>query len=856
MPQMSAEIPTSSVTRHTSELLGSGMTVMTPSRFQAAAPVQRPQAHRLDAASLYFDPFAPPPPPPPQQAPPPPPPSAIAPPPPPAAQVNVTESVTEERKVSRTITDQATGQTQVINQTQKKIALNNAGFDAQGRPIFGQTSASGEQRSNIINYPAHYYPQAPPAAPASGLPPADPALAQIGGWDADMETEEGDRETAASLSTASTSTSTPQPPPPPEAQGQASGSTNSAGSTAASAAQPPTLQLIHVPPNTRPPPSRIPKDPMYEDRGIAQRDLDNHQWKLWCQEDRLREAEILFGTRDHIQNPTPQTTEFFDRTGYRQDVTMNHIMAALRNTPYATTSSDLLEASRLPGAEAVNARNLLLDVAVNNMMVQKKQKAAGLRSAKGRRRTPEEAKAALEVREIQLRLQEARRIKGKGKGKGKSSSSTSRPAQAEPGPSQGGAGGSGGQGRQPSAPQPPPSEPQPGPSRRSRQEQAPARESTDRDRSRSQVGRGRGQNGRGGRGRSRTPASDKLGRSANLEPMPSTSGNNFRSRNQNQTQNQSNFNANAQISGQGSSQATASISGTVRSQEAGRGSGTRSGLQRQPNPDVPNSSTDSAQILSQSSQNSGSQPDANHSITDQSTVSASGRCAGDNGPQPPAPENADDTVRLIVSGHLGHPQEIDIAEGEAKSRLMPWIGREVMATQRSGANGGQITLRSMTYQSGRIVIHPCNQEAGERLAVIIRGQMKSENHPAGFSAEFNESLDQVAELTIRCPQMGRPEEVRGLIEAVDGGLVSLNVANGGWPAGLSAGEVRYLRHWDEPNGGMRLIRFTATRRVVEAIMSPPHSGEAYIGYLMGTVKHDRADVKPGTQINYKRPYAE
>ena len=154
---------------------------------------------------------------------------------------------------------------------------------------------------------------------------------------------------------------------------------------------------------------------MYEDRGIEQRDLDNHQWKLWCQEDRLREAEILFGTRDHIQNPTPQTQDFFNRTGYRQDVTMNHIMAALRNTPYATTSSDLLDASRQPGVEQANARSLLMDVAVSNMMVQKKQKAAGLRSAKGRRRTPEEAKAALEVREIQLRLQEARRLKNQGK---------------------------------------------------------------------------------------------------------------------------------------------------------------------------------------------------------------------------------------------------------------------------------------------------------------------------------------------------------------------------------------------------------------------------------------------------------
>ena len=101
----------------------------------------------------------------------------------------------------------------------------------------------------------------------------------------------------------------------------------------------------------------------------------------------------------------PRLKIFFNRTGYRQDVTMNHIMAALRNTPYATTSSDLLDASRQPGVEQANARSLLMDVAVSNMMVQKKQKAAGLRSAKGRRRTPEEAKAALEVREIQLRLQ-------------------------------------------------------------------------------------------------------------------------------------------------------------------------------------------------------------------------------------------------------------------------------------------------------------------------------------------------------------------------------------------------------------------------------------------------------------------
>ena len=850
MPEMS--VPAPSEHRHPSEMMDTGMAVMIPTKFQAVVPAPAPQqTYHPSAANLQFDPLIAPPQPPPEQVPPPPPPSSTATPAP--AQVSVAESVMEERRVSTTITDQATGQTQVINQTQKKIALNNAGYDAQGRPIFGQSSASGEQRSNVVSYPPHFYPQVNAAAPASGLPAADAALAEIGGWDADMESEEADRETAASLSTASAPTSAP-PQPPPAVSVQPGPSTSGAGSTVASAAAPPAPQLIRVPVNQRPPPSRIPKDPMYEDRGIEQRDLDNHQWKLWCQEDRLREAEILFGTRDHIQNPTPQTQDFFNRTGYRQDVTMNHIMAALRNTPYATTSSDLLDASRQPGVEQANARSLLMDVAVSNMMVQKKQKAAGLRSAKGRRRTPEEAKAALEVREIQLRLQEARRLKNQGK---KPASNSAQPGASQ---SQDDEGGSRGRGKgketsrnrpKNSQSRPPPSEPQPGPSNRSRQDQASAQEPADRDRSRSQTGRGRG---RGGRGRSRTPASDRLGRSANLEPIASTSGKNSRPNNQNQNQNQSNFNANAQISGQGSSQATASISGTVRSQENGARVGTGSGLRRQPNPDVPNSSNDSALSLSQSSHASEPQPDANHSITDQSSQSASGQNAGDHIPQPP-PENDVDSVRLIVSGHLGHPQEIDIAEGEAKSRLMPWIGKEVMATQRAGAQR-QITLRSMTYQSGRIVIHPCNQEAGERLAVKIREEMHSENHPAGFSAEFNESLDQVAELTIRCPQMGRPEQVRGLIEAVDGGLVTLNLANGGWPAGLSAGEVRYLRHWDEPSGGLRVIRFTATRRVVEAIMSPPHSGEAYIGYLMGTVKHDRSDVKPGTQINYKRPFAE
>ena len=326
-------------------------------------------------------------------------------------------------------------------------------------------------------------------------------------------------------------------------------------------------------------------------------------------------------------------------------------------------------------------------------------------------------------------------------------------------------------------------------------------------------------------------------------------------------QGQQYINAHAQVSGQGSNhgsfQASASASGSVRTPGNRPGSG--SGSQLRPNSGTPDGAAETSFSLSQSSttsQNSNSNSNVNHNerdlvIPDPQPAAAAGAVGAPVPQQPPVGE--DDTLRLVVSGHLGHPNQVDIAEGEARSRLIPWIGREVMATQRG--QGNPISLRQMDYASGRIVIHPCSQEAGERLAEAIRTRMNSDNHPYGFSAEFNESLDPVAELTIRCPVMGNGAEVRGLIESVEGGLISLNIANGGWPAHL-AGSVRYIRHWDEPNGGLRVIRFSATRGVVEAIMAPPHSGEAFIGYLMGTVKHDRLDVKPGTQINYKRPFAE
>ena len=196
------------------------------------------------------------------------------------------------------------------------------------------------------------------------------------------------------------------------------------------------------------------------------------------------------------------------------DVTMNHIMAALRNTPYATSSPLLLDSIRNPGPETEGARKLLMDVAVANMMVQKKQKEAGLRSAKGRRRTPEEARHALEVRAIQQRLEASRKEgKGKGKGKGKKTPPPGAGQQQPP---------SANAGREPAPPaavdgalQPagPSAAANPGvgvPSGRGRGRSQPRDSSRgrDRSRSRSELGRGRG------RGREETPASDRLNRHA------------------------------------------------------------------------------------------------------------------------------------------------------------------------------------------------------------------------------------------------------------------------------------------------------------------------------------------------------
>ena len=223
-------------------------------------------------------------------------------------------------------------------------------------------------------------------------------------------------------------------------------------------------------------------------------------------------------------------------------------------------------------------------------------------------------------------------------------------------------------------------------------------------------------------------------------------------------------------------------------------------------------------------------------------------------PQPPA-EDPTDSFRLVVSGHPDVPAETQIGKTESEERLIPWIGSEVIATQR-GTGENQVGLRDIKWLAGRIIIHPNSVDGGERLAEIIRNRMTSPHHPAGFTCEWNDNMPLCAELTIRCHHMGKRSEaqVKDLIEAEDGGLVNLNIGLCGWSPALRGG-ARYVRFWDEGNGGQRMIKFVAVKGVVEAIMANPHPGKAYIGFMMGTVRHERNDVIPGTQITYRRQYS-
>ena len=614
--------------------------------------------------------------------------------------------------------------------------------------------------------------------------------------------------------------------------------------------------LVQVPAGEKPPPERDPKDPKYDFRGLEQRDLDVNAMKLWKQGERIKDFELIFGTRDPAANPTEATEEFYRETGYRRELSVNHIMAALRNAWIPEVAEELLKKARVEGPERDRARLCLLQIAIDKLMVPAMQKKKGLRNAKGKKKTPEEATAILKMREVQSQMAKDKKEGGTKKaGKsqpqpGPSTSSSSSATKSDaPTSSKPSAKSTRPLARQPSSTRDHSASRGRGDRRTRGQHQgdqhqggAGSSRGRGRDRSRSELG-----------GRHHTPASDQLGRSQ----QPSRQGQNRQgkgksdnnSNNREHAQNKAASEvaiSSANASGQGSShgqtsRASATATATVSTASAGA-SASGFGSQRRTRTRESEASTDQSQIFSQESiQHDESVSDPNNAAR-----------AGDHGPQPPAATEAD-SLRLVVSGKSIDPDHININQGEANERLIPWIGREVESTHR-GTEASQVGLRDIHFDFGRIIIHPSSQDGGEWIAEAIRTRMQSDNHPKGFDCEWNGNLDPVAELTVKTRAMGKEseEEVRKLIEAEDGGLCNLNIALCGWPAHL-AGGTRYLRFWDEH--GYRIIKFIATKGVVEAIMSDPHRGKVYIGHLMGTVRHERADVVPGAEIAYRRQYS-
>ena len=388
------------------------MLVPTPVQQQPLVPIPPPPPHTQptpNAASYNFDPFSPQPNHQPVQAQP----SGI--------QVS---SVTEaEQRTSTVISDLSTGSHQVIQQKKQSVTLNNSfQVDPQGHTL--RPSSAFNAQTNV-SYPAQYYlPQYNPNVPPPQMPPPSAELAVPGAW----------HEDSARLADANLAQAQHQapPPPPPSTDQEMSGveeETRGQQLVATGAGEPApaaTRQLVHVPVGVRPPPERDPSDDRYQYLGNEQKDLDLNAIKIWKQEERLRDFEAIFGTHDPNGDPTNATEEFFTRSGYRRGVSANHIMVALRNSNFSGTMDSLLETARRECPEQDGARLLLLECAIENLMTPKMQKQKGLRSAKGKRRTPDEAAAALKIRAEQEALTAARRAnKDKAKDKDQPKPSTS-----------------------------------------------------------------------------------------------------------------------------------------------------------------------------------------------------------------------------------------------------------------------------------------------------------------------------------------------------------------------------------------------------------------------------------------------
>ena len=105
------------------------------------------------------------------------------------------------------------------------------------------------------------------------------------------------------------------------------------------------LKLIHFKPGQQPPLSRTPGSAEYVNHGDQQYQIDLAAVKSWKEGVKLGKAELVFRTPNHITHPTPETKEFFDRTGMRKDLSINHLMAAILNNEKVKVAEQALSSS-------------------------------------------------------------------------------------------------------------------------------------------------------------------------------------------------------------------------------------------------------------------------------------------------------------------------------------------------------------------------------------------------------------------------------------------------------------------------------------------------------------------------------
>ena len=651
-------------------------------------------------------------------------------------------------------------------------------------------------------------------------------------------------------------------------------------------------KLIHFKPGQQPPPSRTPGNAEYDNRGDQQYQIDLAAVKAWKEGVKLGKAELVFKTKNHITHPTPETKEFFERTGMRKDLSMNHLMAAiLNNEKVKAAEKKLWDKIKTGGQGYEKARKELLEVFIVNNINPKKQRELGLRTAKGKTRTPEEAEAHFINRTKQLKIAAARAeartasaalaavaVQPGAGGSQAKATSTSTKSSTKTSASASTSSGLGAIPKKKPDHRPEDSEDDFVDTRnewKSQQER-----NRQKSQNRNKEGRDRRDQSRSNRGGLRqgpqqqsvvgppttnrgrdsynrrsevgnTPASDHLGRSRRPTRQDHDARRIIEERSRSRSSSQH------QGGGRGG---RGSGSSSYRGRGAGNGNGRGQGqsVRAAVDASATGGASASASVVfggegadhAQEEEEGMAEHNRDHTDeTDPAHDDADANEAGARlGNQPGSAP-----VKLMVSGYANEGQGEDITQKEA-----PEIIKRIceIIDKAHKEEEDPIVIHDIEWVSGnKIGIIPANTELGERLAEKIRHGLRTNSHPR-FQAEFNTSMDKVAELCIRAPKfmLGPLDKCVDLIEGDKGGIVHLNSGSaGGWPQGLK-GKVAYLKAWDEKPQGQRIIKFTAHKEVVQAIQKPPNPGMAYIGRGIGTVQQGKGTgraVVEGLEVHYR-----